>query len=122
MTVAPRLQRSEFRAKGPNGVEGRYRVTSWDTSLGRVVMLTELDDNPGASVTNAVAWLIPYLEQALQVDHEDTIWIEHYPQSGLREPTFDRVRLVGATARWEPFPCPLLASILGMDEQAVKQL
>lgn len=116
--------RSTFQARSPRtGVEGHYKIQQWETRLGTIVLMTELPGNPGVSVTNAVEWLIPMIARALSVCVEDTIWIEHYPESpdtkrgpsfGTR-PTFDRVRLdASGHPSWEHFPDSLLAGLLDL--------
>lgn len=57
------------------------------------VILTELPDNPGTSITNMIETLatIIYHQFLNGVPVEKIIWIEHYPPSIHREETFDEV-------------------------------
>jgi len=69
-----------------------------------VVMLTELPDNPGVSVTNAYEYIATKIVQQESLSPFRIIWIEHYPpQKYCREETFDLVTLEwdeGLSGRW----------------------
>lgn len=58
-----------------------------------VVMLTELDDNRGTSVTNYIEYIatLIYRERLNGCPVESIRWIEHYPANGDKEETFDEV-------------------------------
>lgn len=94
--------------KGLGGCESECGLKIWafknsyqDALPSRyVVVMTELPDNPGTTVTNAGALIAKevmeiYLRQA---DPETITWIEHYPPRGnsvsvrIRE-TFDRMNI-----------------------------
>ncbi len=66
---------------------------------GATVILTELPDNPGSSVTNLAATLATRLRAARLADlaPAQIRWIEHYPARGQREATFDELTLT-----WDP--------------------
>lgn len=71
---------------------GRCRVRAYHQDQISVVFCTEIDANPGVSVTNAAP--APWHAAATWFDlHEHAVWIEHYgPESdGRREHTFERV-------------------------------
>jgi hypothetical protein len=59
------------------------------------VILTELTDNPGTSVTNCIEEIATQVYQQFLKDTpvEKIRWIEHYPPSGIFEETFDEVVL-----------------------------
>jgi hypothetical protein len=59
------------------------------------VILTELPDNPGTSVTNMVEHLATkiYHEFLSRTPIEDIAWIEHYPANRIRKETFDKVMM-----------------------------
>lgn len=128
MSMCHPLHRATFRANAPNGIEGCYRVTQWETPLGQVVMLTELPDNPGVSVTNAVGWLIPAVAAALVLSVDDTVWIEHYPsgdgseRDAAKRPSFDRVYLAKGRPAWAHYGPNLIAEMLGVDLDHVMNL
>lgn len=94
--------------KGPNGAEGECGLKIWIVGGGNgsqmphryIVMMTELPDNKGISVTNAVeeVALEALTSHMMKADPDDIIWIEHYPFRGdsrsLRIPeSFDLVNL-----------------------------
>lgn len=87
------------------GIEARCRARIFRREDGRAaVIVTELPDNPGMSVTNAAEWIATTLLHRYDLDPNDTIWIEHYPDrhppgmEGERmfDETFDLIRF-----RWE---------------------
>jgi hypothetical protein len=49
---------------------------------GNYVIATEVDDNPGTSITNAVESLAMQVCRDFAISPEKLVWIEHYPQSG----------------------------------------
>jgi hypothetical protein len=51
-----------------------------------VVVATELEDNPGASITNSFEYLATGVWQKLGVTFEQTTWIEHYCSESYRLP------------------------------------
>ena len=57
------------------------------------IMLTEIPDNPGMSVTNAVGVIAETIVNEWGLEPWGVIWIEHYPGTGNTEPTFDLVGL-----------------------------
>lgn len=85
---------------GLGGFLGRCGLTilRHDTG-GATVILTELPDNPGTSVTNLAATLATRLRAARLADLApmQIRWIEHYPGRGQREATFDELTLI-----WDP--------------------
>jgi hypothetical protein len=91
-----------FIALANIGFESRCGLDIWNVSGQMVVMLTELPDNPGASVTNAfeciateVLPMVVLLACGESCSPESVIWIEHYARaegSPLAE-SWDRVRL-----------------------------
>src|SRR6266568_1692317 len=60
---------------------GRLRIF---TAPGRaVVIATEMDDNPGTSVTSMAGPLATQVSQAFGLPLETLVWIEHYPDRGF---------------------------------------
>lgn len=58
------------------------------------VILTELKDNPGTSVTNFIEKLATMIWNYLAGTPVcNIVWIEHYPADKKRKETFDRVFL-----------------------------
>lgn len=96
-------------AQGLNrGVEVRTRLRTWLHPL-KIAMLSELDDNPGPSVTNAAEDIWSHVEHLLGVDLLDGRWsaIEHYDHGGCK-PTYDLVLFSGrhngrlSGVQWRP--------------------
>jgi hypothetical protein len=71
-----------------------------------VALLTELNDNPGASVTNCAETVAHLVVREYELDPERTTFIEHYPgrpgpKGAVRDENFD---LVTFTERqWDQF-------------------
>jgi hypothetical protein len=67
-----------------------------------VIIFTELDHNPGMSVTNAVEWVCwEAYRQLLGGVGPEPIWIEHYPPREGTSPlaaTFDQITFLPAIA------------------------
>lgn len=64
------------------------------TAPGRaVVIATEMDDNPGTSVTNMAGPLAAQVSQEFGLPLETLVWIEHSPDRGFYagKPTFPEV-------------------------------
>jgi hypothetical protein len=61
------------------------------------VIATELEDNPGTSVTNVAGHLASEVCDRFGIDPKNLVWIEHYGYAGslegTRERTYDRVTL-----------------------------
>ena len=94
----------------------KARLRGWTEH--RILVLSEVDDNDGASVTNGaeVAWKA--VEDALGVDVVAGRWtiFEHYPRShSLDVVTFDTRDRLGAPAgvKWSPVVPDLYERILG---------
>lgn len=58
---------------------------------GNVVLVTELADNTGTSITNAAEGLATEICEKYKIKFKNLVWIEHYPDSGLYDETFDMV-------------------------------
>jgi hypothetical protein len=77
--------------------ESFCRLRIYDTEAGAVVVLSELADNPGKSVTNAAAELATEIAQRYALDPQTTTWLEHYGAFSYRDTgetgneTFDRI-------------------------------
>lgn len=59
---------------------------------GHTVMVTELPDNPGTSITNAAENLANEICKRYGISHKDLVWIEHYPPCDKWDETFDLVK------------------------------
>ncbi len=74
-----------------SGIHAKCRVRIYPPP---VVVVTELPDNPGMSVTNYAEELATLILQEHGLDALRTVWIEHYPAWAEedRPETFDLVR------------------------------
>lgn len=91
-------------------------VRIWDTGTISVVVLTELPDNPGMSVTNACEDVASRVVQDFGINPQRTRFIEHYPeekmtyhgQEHVRKETFDEIFLTwdrnnrASVPKWKP--------------------
>ena len=60
-----------------------------------VVIVSELPDNPGRSITDEAFALIPSICDKFRLTSGQTMWVEHYPAGYLKEEeTYDEVGLV----------------------------
>lgn len=90
-----------FHYKGFHGCDSKCGLEIKSNGTKVTVILTELDDNSGTSVTNMVEQIatMVYRKYFAGVPAESIIWIEHYPPDPKstitrhREGTFDKVIL-----------------------------
>jgi hypothetical protein len=96
-----------FHYKGFHGCDSKcgLEIKRHDEKI--TVVLTELDDNPGTSVTNMIEHLatMVYHQFLKGIPVENITWIEHYPKTSFGE-TFDRVFLhwngeIFSNPKWE---------------------
>ena len=60
-----------------------------------VVIVSELDDNPGRSITDEASTLIPLVCHEFALSPAQTMWLEHYPAGYLKDDeTYDEVMLI----------------------------
>ncbi|CAG0943407.1 hypothetical protein ANRL1_01328 [Anaerolineae bacterium] len=70
-----------------------------------VVVITELDDNPGKSVTNASEYIATELKKSAKLSDADVTWVEHYIYQGQHE--YDKVEYTwngnkATNPKWSP--------------------
>jgi len=86
----PSATAREYPYKGFGGCECVCGLQHGSTPSGKnFVILTELPDNPGTSVTNMVEELATQALRQLGLDPANTLIFEHYPERGNK---------------WNPFP------------------
>lgn len=69
-----------FRFAGLHGNPAECGIERIALQDGRVVIVaTELPDNPGTSVTNAVEILVLAVCQTFRIEAQNLVWVEHYP-------------------------------------------
>lgn len=55
------------------------------------VISTELQDNPGMSITNAVEKVAAQVSAYFEIPLSELVWIEHYPEEPPHKESFDLV-------------------------------
>jgi hypothetical protein len=90
-------------------VMGRCRLRVWHDEA--IVVVTELEQNPGMSVTNAIEDIASLVELVLVKKLDDFLLVEHYPRSTMRGSTYDVVTFTGRQKAgplvgpaWAPLP------------------
>lgn len=68
-----------------------YRLEQTDKWI--VIIVSELEDNPGTSITNAVEILFPQVCEHFGLYPGRVVWIEHYPESSLAAGNWDIVTM-----------------------------
>jgi hypothetical protein len=71
--------------------ESACRLRIWQQERASVVIVTELDDNPGTSVTNRAEALAMQVYRQYELWPPCTRWIEHYPPDSAYTETFAEV-------------------------------
>lgn len=77
-----------------NRFKGFVDVELYHTDLHDFVVVTELDDNPGMSITNAAEFYCPQIAKRLNLDWKRCIFIESYPPRKLvniQDSTYDLI-------------------------------
>ena len=91
------MESYELEYTGANNIMGRCLVTIHkNLQTVNSVVLHEMKDNPGPSVTNAVEIIIPLIIEARPDlgEVKDIVWIEHYfPSDTRKDDTYDVVTL-----------------------------
>lgn len=87
---------------------GRRAQTSL-AICGKVVIATELNDNPGASITNAAEQLWAQVREELG---DEIIAIEHYPNSRGFPEDWDLVTIVDGEAQWSSLSRATVAKLI----------
>jgi len=88
-----------------NGLESTMAVDVYSTDVREFVVITEPDDNPGPSITNAAETICPQIAGILKLDWRRCVFIESYPVDKQRyvfrpyDPSFDRICFAGPVER-----------------------
>lgn len=69
-------------------IDKEYQARCGISIKGNCVIVTELPDNPGMSVTNAAEYVADEICERYGIRPEELILIEHYPQEPNHEETF----------------------------------
>jgi hypothetical protein len=94
------------------------RATTHLTICGKVIIATERDDNPGASITNAAENLWAKVREQFG---DDIIAIEHYPKRGGIAEDWDLVRIEDGEAAWSPLTREGVADLIAGRDPAPVQ-
>jgi hypothetical protein len=84
---------TEFRYKGYGNLDSKCRIRIHEFGGIHIVVVSELDDNQGTSVTNASEHIAQQVCAAHELDSNYVVFIEHYPaEKGIRDDeTYDLV-------------------------------
>jgi hypothetical protein len=117
LTVDGRFEYTD--ARFPLGSDCACRLRAWSLKAGGdVVMATELDPSPGASVTNtAETWAAEACEE-YGLDPGTTVFVEHYEPTDRRGETFDFVTFFWRDGRasspeWKPATLEEIEKLVG---------
>ena len=90
--------------------DGFCRLRIYGANVGTVIVLSELAENLGVSVTNAAAALATEIARIYPLDPDTTFWIEHYGafsyKDGDCDETFDLITFTwrnrtASNAEWQ---------------------
>ena len=103
-------------------VDGGFcRVRIYGANPYTIIVLSELAENPGVSVTNAAAAIATEIARNYMIDLDTTIWIEHYGafsyKGGDCDETFDRITFTwrnrtASNAEWKRLTADELHELL----------
>lgn len=93
----------EYKPKS-SGIYARCNLKLYDNDRGSIVILTELPDNPGQSVTNAAEEIATKAVGDFNLNPQATVWVEHYPERRTikhgRELVADKEEWAEVTFKW----------------------
>jgi hypothetical protein len=75
-----------YRAFPGQSFVSSCRVRIYNTAPRAVVIISELPENDGTSVTNAAQTIATLVVQQYRLDPAQTIWVEHYPDRHDQRP------------------------------------
>ena len=111
-----------YEYKSQRGADSKFGLEVLNHAGFTLAIATELDDNPGVSVTNFAEHLATQVCLDLQIDPMKLVWVEHYPDAGKRtylDPahwdaatfTFDRLHGHFHRPAWFRVPDPQLRAM-----------
>ena len=87
-TTITKVRIDEFDFKGLQGCDSHCSLHVERLPDDRtLVIFTELESNPGTSVTNAIEVLASMVASKLALNPAQAVWIEHYPPGKIRGKT-----------------------------------
>jgi len=78
------MQEQIYTYKGYHGCDSKCGLAI----NGNIVMVTEIEDNEGTSITNMAERLATQIIREFNIRPEKLIWIEHYPERGSKYDPF----------------------------------
>jgi hypothetical protein len=78
------LHHSDYQYTGALKRQARCGLRIYERAEGKVVFMTEQNDNHGPSVTNNVEELATQVRREFGLDSDQTTWVEHYPEREWR--------------------------------------
>ena len=103
--------------------KSKCRIRIYKNSDDRsIIIVTELPDNKGRSITNDAELIIKLASLAYQLSPTETMWVEHYtePCRIRGKEHFDIVYLEKDTARWKPSSPEEIEKLIGEDPRVNK--
>lgn len=126
MTKVTKVHEDELHFAGLHGYASQCGVHVFTGNGAPIVVLEELPDNPGASVTNFCEHIANIVRRAHAeffdgVHPTEIVWLEHYPRAsrGVRDrETFDRIffqwdGVKYSRPRWERYTREHLEKLIG---------
>jgi len=94
--------------KGYYGCNSKCGIEIYQNRNKNIVIMTELPENKGTSVTNACEAIATILFKNHNINPEDTIYIEHYHRD--KKDTYDLIMFnkINQSTETNLFPYPLL--------------
>jgi hypothetical protein len=91
-----------FQFQGLNQCDSVCGIEVYDKGqYAAVVVVSELDENPGTSVTNAWPFLADEISKDYNLGGQNIVWIEYYPANKIRGEVWDRVHLELANGEFQ---------------------
>ena len=86
------MSMTRYEYKGYHGAPSVCGLEIRALKVGTLVVVTELPDNPGTSVTNMAENLATDVCRSRKISPHKLLWVEHYPERGIDLPeTWDEV-------------------------------
>jgi hypothetical protein len=89
--MPPRHDIERYAYPGWHGHQSACRLRIWQQERESIVIVTELEGNPGTSITNRVEALAMQVYREFELWPAFTHWIEHYPPDASYGETFAEV-------------------------------
>jgi len=110
----------EQRYRGYHGCASRCRLRVYQHGTTTVLLVSEIPENPGTSITNRAEALATALVRQY-AQGPDWVWIEHYPPQGGLEERLHEVRFTwdergrASNPQWERISREAVVALIGTD-------